>query len=104
MTLIDNGTDPNFDNRSLFWRAGRQKAVRKGLWKMIWDDKGGGEVLYDMSNPNPESKNVLLENESIRKELRQEYNKWEKDMTPSRWPNVMYYQFIHQNDTFCFPL
>ena len=88
----------------MFWRAGGQKAVRKGDLKMIWDERSKAEVLYDMTNQDAENSNIIKENKSIRNEFYNQYALWEQKMINSRWPNVMYYEFVHQKDTFHFPL
>ncbi len=70
--------------RTLFWRMGAQKAVRRGKWKLLVDSNG--EKLYDLAADMGETKDRLSEEPAVAEELRMALKKWEEDIPPSPKP------------------
>jgi arylsulfatase A-like enzyme len=72
--------------RALFWRIDRkekkQKAVRKGRWKLV--DDGKKEMLFDLENDVGEKKDVAADHADKVKELRGLYEDWEKEMAKEK--------------------
>lgn len=72
--------------RTLFWRARRAnrtwKAVRQGNWKYVsrQDDDGLAEFLFDLSEDESESHNLLSEQHSRAAQMKQALGSWESDM------------------------
>ena len=66
--------------RSVCWKIGDEKAIRKGKWKlcMFGYDK---RELFDLSIDIGESKNIADENSAVVDQLIAEYNQWEKNVT-----------------------
>jgi len=79
MPLIINGDSNLFDQRPLFWRFFFQRAIRKGDWKYM---QAGirREYLFDMTQTEPESINLINTYPDIAKELRDEYWQWAAQM------------------------
>ena len=61
--------------RSLFWRHGSSKAVRKGPWKLI------DNQLYNLEIDLGEENNIIKDFPDKAKELQTEYLNWEKEVT-----------------------
>lgn len=68
--------------RTLFWRIDRQnrkqKAVRQGDWKYLWD--GGIEMLFDLKRDPGEHNNLSYQQQQVVKEARARLEQWEKEM------------------------
>jgi arylsulfatase A-like enzyme len=68
--------------RTLFWRIDRQnrkqKAVRQGDWKYLWD--GGIEMLFDLKRDPGEHNNLSYQQPQVVKEARARLEQWEKEM------------------------
>lgn len=61
-----------------YWRFGRQKAIRKGQWKLVdWRDhdakQDSGWQLYDLAKNLGEARDVAAANPQIRAELRRDW-------------------------------
>lgn len=71
-------------DRELYWRVFQrknQKAVRKGDWKYIQDEKG--EYLFNIANDQAEKNNLKDTNKAITEELKKLLAAWEKSiLTP----------------------
>ncbi len=66
--------------RSVCWKIGNEKAIRKDKWKLCMFGNDRLE-LFDLSIDIGESKNIADENTPIVEQLIAEYNEWEKDVT-----------------------
>ena len=75
--LLENRKLPE---RPLFWKIGNKKAIRKENWKlcMIANNK---PALYDLKKDIGESRDLSAQYPGLVKELLEEYNAWEKDVT-----------------------
>lgn len=77
-------------HKSLYWRFGPQKAVRRGNWKLVdWRDfdakKQSGWQLYDLSKDISEEHDLAATQPELVKELTREWDEWNaKNMEP-RW-------------------
>ncbi|MCB9233834.1 MAG: sulfatase-like hydrolase/transferase [Bacteroidia bacterium] len=88
----------------LCWRSGYSKAVHKGDWKLVWDDLGGNEALYNILEDKTESQEQVSAHPELVKELKAEFDAWNAQMAPPRWPRVMDYKFMDGERPFYFPL
>lgn len=69
---------------TLFWRAGKNSAVRKGNWKLV---KMGSETgLFDLSSDIGESKDLKQERPGVLKEMEETFEKWNSQMIDPVWP------------------
>jgi len=75
--ILGNETLPA---RSVCWKIGDEKAIRKGKWKLCMFEQDRRE-LFDLSIDIGESKNIADENSVVVDLLIAEYNQWEKDVT-----------------------
>ncbi len=66
------------DERTLFWRFGRQRAARRGPWKLLLDGKS--EQLFHLTDDPGETLNVADEQPTVVERLRSEWNAWEADV------------------------
>ena len=75
--LLENKILPN---RSVCWKIGDEKAIRRGKWKLCMIGNDNLE-LFDLSTDIGEQKNVASENPQKVKQLIVEYNNWEEEVT-----------------------
>lgn len=69
----------------LFWRAGRNGAVRQGNWKLL--KLGEDRVrLYDLATDIGEKKDVSVSHRDVVKEMLAAFTKWNSQMVAPRWP------------------
>ena len=61
--------------RPLFWDRGRQRAVRRGRWKLLLDRNGKAQ-LHDLQTDPGEKKNLAAEKPDLVKELRALHDQW----------------------------
>ena len=65
--------------RTIYWRIFqriKQKAIRKGEWKYLQDEKG--EYLFNLSNDPGEKNDLKADQPAIFNQLKIEYGNWEK--------------------------
>ena len=91
-------------HRALFWRAGYNRAVRMGQWKLIMDERTGRRLLYDMTADRIERRDLSAENPDIVEKLAGEFSSWEKGMASPAWPRVMDYRFVFDGEEFYYEL
>ncbi len=89
---------------ALFWRAGFNKAVRKGPWKLIIDEQADRTLLYDLEADRVEQNNVAEDHPDVVRELKKALREWEKGLTGPLWPRVMDYRFTIDGEEFMFAL
>ncbi len=68
---------------SLFWRFGRQRAVRAGDWKLV--DTGDGAHLFNLTTDISEQKNLATEQPEKLKQLEDAYAEWNRANIPPKW-------------------
>jgi arylsulfatase A-like enzyme len=68
---------------ALFWRFGKQRAVRSGDWKLT--DMGSGAKLYNLKSDIAEQKDLAAENPAKLKELEAAYAEWDKGNVAPSW-------------------
>lgn len=99
--LQENKESPH---QALYWRSFYHKAIRKGDWKLVWDEKSGEQFLANLSEDKVEQNNLVeTQLEKVRK-LKEEYQQWEKKLMAPRWPQVMDYRWNFEGALFYFPL
>ena len=74
-----NGDPGYLEQRPMFWRFYNQRAVRKGDWKYMQAGIAR-EYLFDMTQPEPESTNLINTYPEIAEELRTIYWQWADNM------------------------
>ncbi len=78
----DNDQIPH---NALFWRVGYVKMVRKGDWKLNFNEKEGLTFLHNLKDDPFELNNLADQNPQKANELKQELAEWEKQLKPSNW-------------------
>jgi arylsulfatase A-like enzyme len=66
------------DKRTLFWRKGNAKAVRRGPWKMVV--RGNQSELYNLDDDIGEQKNLANDKPELVVELTKALTRWEKEV------------------------
>ncbi len=75
-SLLDIIKKPDkFENRNLYWRHGKMKAIRNNNWKYVVD--GNSQLLFNLETDISERKNVFHKNPKIAIELRRKLTNWE---------------------------
>jgi arylsulfatase A-like enzyme len=85
------GEKADTPHETLYWRwidAPNQKAVRQGDWKAIQPEDDAAWELYNLADDIGETKNLAAEHPEIVKELKQKWNKWNKDNSPPLFMDV----------------
>ena len=77
-TLFNGGP---LDERTLFWRAGTQAAVRNGRWKLY--RQGLRTELYDLDNDLGEQHDLADEHPKLVRKLSAEWTLWETTVDAS---------------------
>jgi len=91
-------------HRALFWRSCFNRAVRKGDWKLIVDERSGRKLLYNMRADKVEHRDLSAGNPETIEELMNHFRAWEKGMTGPLWPRVMDYRFVIDGEEFYYAL
>lgn len=102
--LMDSTHKHQTPHDGLFWRSMNHKAVRKGEWKLLRDDKAKVKELYNLVNDKYEAQNLADSLPQIVKKLEEDYINWEKEMINPRWPRVMDRAYDIDGTTYYFPL
>lgn len=69
-------------DRTLFWRHGRQKAVRQGRWKLVVDGKDCfGIALFDLMTDLAETTDLSSTHPDVVMALQEELTAWEMDVS-----------------------
>ena len=77
--------------RTFFWRVDRpgrkQKVVRKGKWKYVWDN--GSELLFDLDKDMAERHDLAYQQRDVVLELRNLVTQWEAELARTPPPFVV---------------
>jgi arylsulfatase B len=71
--------------RPLFWRLGRQSAVRKGSWKLVRLQANEPFRLYHLGNDPAESRDLAVAEKDIAQDLSRTLGDWEKSLASPLW-------------------
>ncbi|HEY9115205.1 MAG TPA: sulfatase-like hydrolase/transferase, partial [Bacteroidales bacterium] len=75
----------------LFWQRGISKALRTIEWKLLFNDKTGDELLYNLTENKFENPDVSTTNSEIVNQLKDAHAKWRLTHAEPLWPAVIYY-------------
>ncbi len=73
-------------HEALFWRFGRQRAVRSGDWKLT--DIGNGSQLFNLATDIGEKNNLAAQEADKLKQLEAAYADWNKGNIDPAWGNA----------------
>ena len=71
--------DAKLPKRTLFWRYRKEKAVRKGPWKLLI--QGDRSKLFNLDEDLGEKKNLAVARPEILKSLEDELTVWEQEVS-----------------------
>ena len=69
------------EERPLFWRLGRDKAVRQGRWKYLVEGVTGTQFLFDLEADIGERNNLFYRHPEVVAALRAALRTWERSFT-----------------------
>lgn len=87
------GTNLDLPHRQLFWRTDFNKSVRRGPYKLVWNNRDQQVFLFDLSKDPSEQRNLSGEQPELTRELQDAILEWEEQMVPPLWPGVMEFRF-----------
>jgi arylsulfatase A-like enzyme len=88
------GMDTTHPHKILYWRSGYNKAIRKGDWKLVMNQKDHMTLLYNLRLDKSESANLAEKQPSIVLELQMDLARWEKTLVTPLWPSVGFFKNI----------
>jgi arylsulfatase A-like enzyme len=65
--------------RDLFWRRGKEWAIRRGPWKLVGGEEGK-MMLFNLDDDISEQNDLAKHRPELVEELLAAYKDWEKDM------------------------
>lgn len=75
-------------HETLYWRFGRQWAIRRGDWKLVQSNGGSGvPELYDLATDLGESRDLASSQPDKVKELRAAWEAWSAEQAPPSAPD-----------------
>lgn len=80
-----SGKTKSAPHQSLFWRYGKNKAVRQGPWKLFYYGEEDTYYLFNLDKDIAERQDVSASNPAKVTELKQALAIWEKGTIPPAW-------------------
>jgi hypothetical protein len=69
----------------LCWRAGTQKAIRMGDWKLVQEGRSGSAQLFNLKTDLSETTDLAAKEPAKFTELAAKFAEWEKGTQPAKW-------------------
>jgi arylsulfatase A-like enzyme len=82
------GKRSNAPHDFLYWRTGKQKAIRHGDMKLLMQRNSTTWELYDLAKDVAESNNLAEEQPDIVKTLAARWSGWNAELMDPRWPGA----------------
>lgn len=79
------GEKPTAPHDFLCWRAGTQKAIRVGDWKLVQEGRSGSAELFNLKTDLSEATDLAAKEVVKFDELAAKFAEWEKGMKPAQW-------------------
>ncbi len=79
------GKNDNPPHDALYWRFGRQNAVRMGDWKLVNAANSNGKKLFNLKDDIGEKNDLTAKNPEKVKELQAAWDEWDKSNIPPSW-------------------
>ena len=80
-----NAESPGAPHEFLCWRAGTQKAIRMGDWKLVQEGRSGSAELFNLKTDLSETTDLATKEVAKFDELATKFDEWEKGMKPAQW-------------------
>ena len=88
LPYLKNETDEN-PHEILYWRRDDDYAIRKGDWKLCWNDRGmknsDSPELFNLADDPKEEFNLADEFPELAAELQSIFNTWDSQLPDSEW-------------------
>jgi arylsulfatase A-like enzyme len=92
-----SGKDDDAPHEFLYWRFGKQMAVRSGDWKLVrpsmqnreYQDVSWAPLLFNLKDDIAEAHDLAAQNPDKVKELQTAYDHWDARLQPPRWPATL---------------
>jgi arylsulfatase A-like enzyme len=81
--LTGEKTTPPHD--FLCWRAGEQKAIRMGDWKLVQTPRDAAAQLYNLKTDLSETTDLATKEPAKFAELAAKFAEWERGTIPAKW-------------------
>lgn len=85
LTGKDNGTPHDI----LYWRRDDDYAIRKGDWKLCWNDRGMKDTdsaeLFNLEDDPNEQYNLAAQFPELAKEMQRIFDEWDGQLPDSEW-------------------
>jgi arylsulfatase A-like enzyme len=80
------GENPSKPHESLYWRIGKQWAIRHGDYKLVASSTDNYQpMLFNLAEDIGEAKDLAQKNPDMVKELRAIYDKWNAEQMEPLW-------------------
>jgi arylsulfatase A-like enzyme len=80
-----NGKNRQPPHQALFWRFGRQMAIRMGDWKLVRHNLSEELELYNLKDDIGERKDLAKDKPDKLKELKAAWDQWDSTLVAPRW-------------------
>jgi arylsulfatase A-like enzyme len=80
-----NAETPGSPHAFLCWRAGTQKAIRIGDWKLVQEGRVGSPQLFNLGTDLSETTDLATSEPAKLAELTARFAEWEKGTIPAKW-------------------
>jgi len=97
-----NGDRVDVPHQSLFWKRGAINTVLDGHWKLIFDNKFGQNLLYNLKNDPTENQNLAHKNPRKVEQLKKLHQNWVDQMPPPMWPPLITFRYQEGNSEYFF--
>ena len=72
-------------HKELFWRTSGKYAMRMDDWKLVVNERTGGQVLFNLKKDPQETTNVSSRHPEIFREMKATYQDWSGSMMKPQW-------------------
>jgi arylsulfatase A-like enzyme len=80
-----SGKNKGRPHESLYWRFGAQAAVRRGDWKLVWQNRQEAPELYHLSADIGEARNQAEAEPAKLAELKADWDQWNSRNIEPKW-------------------
>jgi len=87
------GENDGIPHEALYWRSGYNKAIRRGQWKLIMNERDEITILYNLKDDKVEKKNIAASHPEIVENLKKEHKAWEEKLGEPAWPRILDFRF-----------
>ncbi len=87
LPLLLGRPTPDLAGRRLFWRSGRDWAIREGKWKLVQPESGEPTQLFDLSADIGETRDLSQEHPRVVRRLKEAWDAWDRTNLPTPMPS-----------------